>query len=295
MRKAVVLAVLGVGLLAGMDAAIKIVTQTQPLMQAVFMRFAVGFLVASVIVAVTRPGLPSREAVIANGARSVLVVVTATTFFFSLSALPLAEAVALSFISPLMIALLGVLLLKEGFNARIAVTLAVGFAGMLVIVGGRLGAGGWSVHAQWGLASALFSALSYALAIVLLRARATRDPVTLIVWFQNAGAALLLVPAAVYVWQPPSLAEFALYALIGSLGAAGHLLLVQAFARAEAAALAPIEYTALVWSTLWGFVFFDEIPGLATLIGAGLIVAGTLYAQWGRETKVGPLQDPGAP
>lgn len=282
---AVVYAVLGVGLLAAMDVAIKMLGGRLPIFEVAFLRFFAGAIVATGVIAVVRPGWPSRRTIKANAWRSLLVVATATTFFYSLTALPLAEAIALSFVAPLIVALLGVLILKESLSARIAVTLAIGFTGMLVIVAGRLDGGiaGFGGGSGWGVAAAIASAFTYALSLVFLRSIAQRDPVVTIVWFQNAGPALLLSIPAALVWTPPTPTELGLAAGIGVMGVVGHVLITSAFARAPAATLAPIEYTALVWGAAWGFLFFQEIPGLATLAGAALIVGGTLWGQWRRQ------------
>ena len=114
--------------------------------------------------------------------------------------------------------------------------------------------------------------------LVLLRARAQRDPIAYIVFLQNLGAALILAPGAYAVWQVPSRSDLAFFALIGMLGVGGHFLLTSAFARAEAARLASLEYTALIWAALLGYAFFDEVPTLGTALGAALIVAGAFAA-----------------
>ena len=114
---------------------------------------------------------------------------------------------------------------------------------------------------------------------VLLRARATRDPLPTIVCFQNLGPSLILALPAAYVWVPLEGYDLALFALIGAIGVAGHYLLALAFAGAEAARLAPITYVSLVWGTLFGYLFFSELPTTSALAGAALIVAGTLATQ----------------
>jgi S-adenosylmethionine uptake transporter len=82
-----------------------------------------------------------------------------------------------------------------------------------------------------------------------------------------------------WVWTPLTLADTALFALIGTIGVAGHTLLAHAFARIEAARLAPVSYVTLAWGVLFGVGFFGEVPGWATLAGAALIVLGTLFTQ----------------
>jgi drug/metabolite transporter (DMT)-like permease len=264
-----------IAVLSLMDAVIKAMAASYPTFQVAFLRFAFGLVVAGAALAAVRPGLPSRETVIANAGRAALTVVTATTFFYALGQLPLAEALVLTFLSPMFVALFGVLMLGERPDARILVALGAGFFGVLVVVSDQFGVGD---RAAGGVAAALASAVCYAFGLVLLRARAQRDPIVYIVFLQNLGAALLLAVPAYAVWEPVSLADLAFFALIGVLGVGGHFLLTSAFARAEAARLASLEYTALIWAALFGYLFFREVPTLGTALGAALIVTGAFVA-----------------
>jgi S-adenosylmethionine uptake transporter len=275
----VALAVAAEGLLTLMDALIKALSARYPTLQIAFLRFGFGLLGAAVYAAWSRPGWPTREATLYNGLRALVIVVTATTFFFALGRLPLADAIALGFISPVLTALFGVLLLGERLDWRILVALAGGFAGMLLIVGGSVGNAGLDSEVLIGAAAVLVSAVGYALNIIMLRYRATRDPLAQIVLFQNLGPALILALPVLWVWTTPTFPDFVLFALLGTLGVAAHTMLAHAFARIEAARLAPVGYVTLVWGVLFGFLFFAEVPGLATLAGAALIVVGTLVSQ----------------
>ena len=150
---------------------------------------------------------------------------------------------------------------------------------MLLIVGGGVGSGGLDSNVVIGATAVLISAVAYALNIIVLRHRATRDPLAQIVLFQNLGPALILAIPVLWVWTPPTLTDCALFALLGTLGVTAHSMLAHAFARIEAARLAPVGYVTLVWGVLFGFLFFAEVPGVATLAGAALIVLGTLVSQ----------------
>jgi drug/metabolite transporter (DMT)-like permease len=275
----VLLAVVAEGLLTLMDAIIKVLSPRYPTLQIAFLRFAFGMVGAVAYALWTSPGWPTRDATLYNGLRAVLVVLTATSFFYALSLLPLADAIALSFISPVLTALMGALILGERLDWRIAVALVAGFLGMLLIVGGKLGSAGLGPEVLIGAAAVLFSAVAYALNIIMLRHRATRDPLAQIILFQNVGPTLILLLPALWVWVTPSLADLGLFAICGTLGVAAHTMLAHAFARIEAAKLAPIGYVTLVWGVLLGFLFFAEVPGLATFAGAALIVVGTLITQ----------------
>jgi drug/metabolite transporter (DMT)-like permease len=275
----VLLAIAAEGLLTLMDALIKGLSARYPTLQIAFLRFAFGLVGAAVYAAWTRPGWPTREATLYNGLRAVLIVVTATTFFFALSKLPLADAIALGFIAPVLTALFGVAMLRERFDWRIAVALAGGFAGMLLIVGGKVGGAGLSGDVLLGAAAVVVSAVGYALNMVMLRHRATRDPLSQIVLFQNLGPALLLALPVLWVWTPVSLGDTLLFAFLGTIGVTAHTMLAHAFARIEAARLAPVGYVTLVWGVLFGLLFFAEVPGLATLAGAALIVLAAFVSQ----------------
>ncbi|WP_248313331.1 DMT family transporter [Bosea sp. F3-2] len=265
-------AALGIALLTAMDAVIKGQMQQHPFIVALFMRFLMGGLCALAVLAFARPARPTRDSIIGNVVRVPLVVLTAGSFFYSVSVLPLAEALTLSFLAPVFVAVLGGLLLKETIDRRVLQALAFGLAGMLVMVWPRLQ--GHVSGASLGVAAALFSAVSYAFNLILLRRIAVREHPTVIVAFQNVGPALCLVVPAALAFVPMTLADLAIYLFAGALGVAGHLTLTSAYAKAAASRLAAIEYTALIWASLLGFFVFGEVPLYTTYLGALLIVAG---------------------
>lgn len=273
------LAVAAEGLLTLMDAMIKALSPRYNTLEIAFLRYAFGMIGAVVYALWMRPGWPTREAAAYNGLRALLIVVTATSFFFALGRLPLADAIAMSFISPALTALLGATLLGERLDWRIGVALAAGFLGMLLIVGGKLGSAGLDEGVLVGAAAVLLSAVGYSLNLIMLRHRATRDPLAQIILFQNLGPALILALPALWAWTHPTLADLGRFAVLGTLGVAAHTMLAHAFARIEAARMAPITYVTLVWGVVFGFLFFAEVPGLATVVGALLIVLGTLITQ----------------
>jgi drug/metabolite transporter (DMT)-like permease len=267
-------ALLGIALLTAMDGVVKAQMQSHPFIVALFMRFAMGGVCALAVLAILRPPAPTRASVIGNSIRVPVVVLTAGSFFYSISVLPLAEALTLAFLAPVFVALLGGLLLKEKMDAPIWQALGFGVAGMLVMVWPRLQ--GQVSGAGLGVAAALFSAVTYAFNLILLRRIALKEHPAVIVAFQNCGPALLLAVPAALAFVPLTGRDVLIYLAAGALGVAGHLLLTSAFARAEASRLAPLEYTALIWASLLGYAFFDEVPLITTYAGAVLIVAGAI-------------------
>ena len=273
------LAIIAEGLLTLMDAMIKSLAPRYSAIEIAFLRYAFGMIGAIIYAFSTRPGWPTYEAAAYNGLRAVLIVFTATTFFFALGKLPLADAIAMSFISPVLTAVLGAMILSERLDLRILVALVGGFLGMLLIIGGKLGSAGLDDGVLLGAVAVFVSAVGYSLNVIMLRHRATRDPLAQIILFQNVGPALLLALPALWTWTTPTFDDLVQFAVIGTIGVVAHTMLAHAFARIEAARLAPVGYVTLVWGVVFGFLFFAEVPGLATLAGAALIVVGTLFAQ----------------
>jgi drug/metabolite transporter (DMT)-like permease len=279
LRAAVLFAIAGEGVLTLMDTLIKDQTSRYALFQVTFLRFAFGALVATALVAVLRPRFPGPEALRFHGLRAFLSVFTASTFFYGLSKMPIAEAMALGFLSPLFMVVFGVLLLKERVDAKIAMALAAGIAGMIVIVSGQMSGAAYTVETLKGALAIVVSAVLYALVVIMLRARANVDPISVIVFLQSAIPAALLAIPAWFVWQPLTRADAGRFAIVGALAILGHTLIANAFKRAEAARLAPIHYTILLWGILYGYLFFGDVPALATVAGAALIAVATAIVQ----------------
>jgi drug/metabolite transporter (DMT)-like permease len=277
--RAVILVVLADGVLTFMDALIKGLTPRYSALQISCLRFAFGSIVAVAMWGIVRPALPSRASITANSLRSIVIAITATAFFFALGRLPFANCAVLTFLSPLFIALFGAAFLKEELSPRIGLALGVGFIGMLIMVAGDVSFADMSGSAWAGVAAAVLAAITYALNVIILRARATQDPVPTIVLFQNIGPAVILAIPAALVWQPLSQADTIMFALIGCLGVGGHYLLAEAFALAPAATLAPVGYVVLIWAAIFGVFFFGELPSMAAVAGALFIVLGTWLTQ----------------
>lgn len=272
----VMVAIVGIGILCVMDALLKHVGAHYPTFQLVFLRFLFGSMAATAFWLALRPPRPSREAIRVNLLRGCVGSLTATTFFYSIQTLPLAEAIAFSFLSPLFLALFGGAILGENVGRNTVIGLVIGFLGMIVMVLSK-GVSTAGFHLL-GALSAVASAIFYALSLTLLRQRARQDALITIVAFQNAVPALILAVPAMLVWVTPRPADLLIFALIAILGVGGHYTMGMAFRREEANKLAVAEYSALLYAATLGFVFFGEIPGWSTLSGTILIVAGTIIA-----------------
>ena len=272
----VLVAVLGIGLLSVMDAVVKQLSAAVPTWQIVLLRYGFGTLFALPMFLADGPRLPPAATLRAHLLRSIAIVITAATFFYALSVLPLAVTLALSFTSPILIALLARLSLRERPSAGVLAAIGIGFAGVLAVLAGELDRSGGATLG--GVAAAIAAAAFYAVSMVSLKARAGRDSIATIVLLQNGFAALIVLPLGAFAWVAPTQATLLSFAAIGLLGTLGHVALAWAYGRADASRLGVVEYTAFIWALVLGLVVFGEVPSGATLTGAGLIMVGALIA-----------------
>ncbi len=226
--------------------------------------------------AIRAPGrglLRSRRPVL-QLARSGLLVLSISMLFIGLTYLPIAEATAISFISPLFIVALSVPLLGERVGLHRWIAVSIGLVGVLVIIR----PGGGLVH--WAVVMPLISAVAFALYQIATRVLAASDPVFVTLFYTGAGGffwTCLLVP---FVWTAPTVTEWIGFFFIGALGAAAHLCLIKAFELAQASLLASFNYSKMVWATLAGYLVFGDFPSLNTLSGCALIIVSGLYIIW---------------
>lgn len=277
----ILLGALGVLALSGMDALIKHLAADLNAFTIAFWRYVFGALVAGAIyVGAGRPTITA-DMWRTHLVRGAFAAGAGVTFFYALGVLPLAQAIAIAFIAPLIIPFAAWIMLGERVRPASLVAGLVGFAGAFVAVSGEpASADGRHPEHAYGVAAVLASALLYAITIVMLRARAGKDGAPIVGLMQALVPAALVAGPALALAPPPPAHIFPTLALMGLMGASGWFLLIKAYARAEAQRLAPLEFTALGWASLFGFVFFAEIPSAQTLLGAVLIIAAVVGGEW---------------
>ncbi len=192
-------------------------------------------------------------------------------WFTGLSLIPLADATALSLTSPLFAIFGAILILGERIRFHRVVGLAVGLAGMLVIL--RPGFVEITLGAMLVVGSAGFVTGSKLIAKGLTR---TDSTTTIVAYLTLLMIPVTAIPAAL-VWQTPSLGQLAVLVLIGALGSCGHICVIQAYRLADVGLVEPMILFRLVWASLLGFLLFAERPGLEVWIGGAMIVAATTY------------------
>lgn len=267
----------GIALYAIMDAAMKAVSIEIGAYNTLVWRLGVAVLLTGAIYAFTRPTLPSRGTMKVHFGRSILVAVMAISFFWGIVRVPLAEAIALSFIAPLIALGLAALFLKERIGAESVWGSLLGLAGVAVVVAGRVG-GTHSDETVIGMIAVLFSAVVYAMNLVVARHQAQLAKPLEIAFFQNLFVLGLLALAAPWWLAVPATQHWPGIGTAALLAIVSLLLLSWAYARAEAQILLPVEYTAFIWASLMGWWMFGEKLTLVTVAGTVLIVAGCVLA-----------------
>ncbi|MHA1536561.1 MAG: DMT family transporter [Alphaproteobacteria bacterium] len=192
-------------------------------------------------------------------------------WFWAVTILPLADATALSFTAPLFATILAALVLAEVVRARRWAAIIIGFVGALIIL--RPGV----QEIGWPTAAVLFSSLLMATATVMIKILSRTEPTSAIVTYMVIYLTPLSLIPALFVWQTPSWTALAWLVALGGVATAGHQCLTRSFTVAEASAVMPFDFTRLIFAALIGYFFFDQIPDLWSGIGAGVIVAASVY------------------
>lgn len=271
-------ALAGVGFLSLMDAFMKEAALMIGAYTATVLRAFIGAALIAPVWLSRGPAMPTRAVWKLHLTRGVVSAFMALTFFYALTVLPLAEAIALSFIAPLIALYLARVLLGETISSAAIGASVLGFAGTLVIVGGRIGQGQFDERAALGVASLFVSALLYAYNFIVIRRQAQVAGPLEIATFHSGIGGLVLLTLAPFLWEPPAGEAWAPLLAAGALTVAGSLSIAWAYARAEANVLVPTEYSGFVWASIFGWLFFREAVTLPTLAGTALIVAGCWLA-----------------
>lgn len=224
-------------------------------------------------------------------ARGFTLLVAYTTYYMAFPALPLAEAVALFFTSPIFVTLLAWIFLHEKVTPLAWAAVAAGFIGVLIIL--QPGTGLFKPAALLSL----FSAASYALAMVLARRYGGREPTTVMSFYVNGvylvGASVIAGLVSVFGIQPignpsidflvrpwamPDMTDMFLMGVCGVIAAVAMSLLTHAYRMGNSNLVTVFEYTGMFWVTLWGYLLFAEVPKLTTVIGTVIIILSGILA-----------------
>jgi len=271
----IIMMCVGVACLCVNDALAKTLTEAYSAVQIQFLRnlIALPFAILIAWKMGGAAGLRSHKP-LAHLFRGGLWIAATIMFFTSLKYLGLAEATALIFVAPLFITALSALIFREHVGWRRWLAVAIGFAGVLIAV--RPGTAAFQTISLLPVATALV----YAMLMLSARWVDERESGwTLLLYMTGTGAvlSLFIVP---FVWIPVQNEHLWLFGAVAIFGTAGMTLMTQAFRLAPAVVVAPLDYSAIIWATLLGWLIWNEIPDALTFVGAGIIIASGVFIIW---------------
>lgn len=259
-------------ILPGIDVIAKFMGQGgTPVLMIVWARLTFGALI-TLPFALPHTGLrglvPSRP--LMHGLRAALLSSATFFFFWSLHFLPIADALAIFFVQPLVVTALSPLALGEKVGRHRWAAVAVGFVGTMIIIRPGL------VEVNPGTFLALAAGTCLALYFLLTRRIAGAQNAIVTTFHTNLLGAVLTSALVPLVWVTPTAQDWVLFAALAAIANLGHYLIVRAYDHAEASLLAPLAYTEMVTSTILGFLFFDDFPDVWTFVGVSILIASAI-------------------
>jgi drug/metabolite transporter (DMT)-like permease len=282
----------GVGFMIGatlffivMNTTVKVLSAHLPVAELIWSR-TLGHLV--LILAVFGPSrggwrLLVTRAPAAQLSRSILLIASTSLFFTAIGHVPLADASAVSFTAPLVVAALAGPVLRERVTAGHWIAVALGFAGALLVIAPT--GGGFN---PWAML-VIGSAACYAGYQLLTRRVAAVDAPETSVTYSALVGTLVMTAIVPFVWKTPDRLSHALpLAALGLFGGLGHYCVARAFALGAASIMSPFHYVQLIWAAVVGYVVFGDVPGAGTWLGSGLIIGSGLFVAFRERSRSSP-------
>ncbi|MTH76569.1 DMT family transporter [Paracoccus aestuariivivens] len=270
--KGALLALLSMGIYSTHDVIIKLLGEGYPALQILFFSALFSFPPIAILLlrdpthGTLRPRSPFWV-----GLRSLCIINSGICGFYAFSVLPLAQVYSILFASPLFITMLSVPVLGERVGPQRWIAVAIGLLGVLVVL--RPG----YVDLGMGHMAALLAACSSAMAAVSIRRLGRSERTVILILWPIIGNFILTGMSLGLAYRPMAGGDLALTALIAVLGLIAGFLLIQAYQAGEAANVAPMQYSQMLWAITYGWLFFDEHPDSMTLLGASLIIGSGLF------------------
>lgn len=268
----VLLQLVALALFVSMDALLKLLVAAYSVPQLMFVRFLIHTVFVAAAIMIFTGSLPWRSrSPVLQTLRSASLAIANAALSVALIHVPLADATAVMFAAPVLTVALAALLLGERVSPRRWLGVCIGLAGVMVALRPPFLTGN-PLH--WAMLLPLVTAAMNTVYQLLTRHLAAKDDPRTTFLHTSLAACALTALAQPFVWVTPAASDLPWMLALGLLGAAGHCLLVLAFARAPASVLAPMSYSQLVWAGLAGVLVFGDWPDGWTLLGAGIIAAG---------------------
>ncbi len=253
-----------------MDGISKVLAEDYHPLEIAFLRAVVMFVVLAPFVARSSAALRTSRPWHQIG-RGLCIIASTVFFVFGLSRMPIADATAIGFASPLLVTALSIPFLGEKVGIRRWSAVIVGFIGVLIVV--RPGTGAFDIAAVFPL----LSAVAWALGLILTRMMRSSEAALTTTFYSTIVGGVACAVALPLVWETPDLNGLMLMIVMGVLSAIGQYLFALSITLAAASIVAPFSYSQMLWSTLVGFFVFSAMPDAITWIGAAIVIASGLY------------------
>lgn len=266
------LGLLSFAIYATSDVIVKYMGASYSPFQNIFFNGLFGFpLVAIMLMGDQRSGtlIPKKKAM--TLIRAVFVVLNSLLGFYAFSALPLSEAYPIFFSSPILITLLAIPLLGEKVGLHRGIAIVVGLLGVIVVL--RPG----QSHLGLGHLAAIGASLVFAMSSILVRMSGSSERSVVIMLYPMIANFVVSGLALPFVYKPLPVEHLGLLAAMSALSFVAGLLSIAAYRRAQAAIIAPMQYSQIIWASIYGSMIFHESSDLWTLVGTGIIIASGIY------------------
>ena len=283
--KGALFALLAFGIFSTHDVAVKFLGGLYSPFQIVFFSVLLSFPLAMVML--MRDATPGTLVPVHPwwlALRTTAAVVTGVSAFYAFSVLPLAQTYAILFAAPLLITILAIPVLGEKVRLRRWLAVLVGLAGVMVVL--RPG----EAELSLGHLAALAAAIGGSLASIVVRKIGSEERPVVMLLYPMMVNFLVMACALPFVYQPMPIEHLGMLGFIAVFAWIASRLVIAAYQAGEAAIIAPMQYSQIIWATLFGSLFFDETIDQPTAIGAGIIIASGLYIVL-RESKSGASEN----
>lgn len=286
--RAILFMLLGFVCYSTSDMLAKVLTQSMNPLQVAWLR-QLGLLTGVLILlAVKGPQLLRSQHPWMQFGRGLTVVAAATSFLTSISYVPLADATAVTFVAPFIVTSLAVFFLGEHIGLKRWIAVCLGFVGTLIIIRPGLNA----FHPA--IFFSLVSAAAFGIRQIISRRLSGTDSTATTVAYTALTAALILSLPLPFIWRGPSDGwQLLMMVAVAFIASCGELSMIKALDLGEATVLSPLQYTLIIWSTIWGFLVFAQVPDIWTLAGTAVIIASGIYSLYHETRKTDDDTPPG--
>lgn len=275
----VFLALVAFGIFSSHDALVKLLGTEYSIFQIIFFSGLFAFVPMTILMTADkkmdnfRPHHPWQV-----GVRTLTSLISMSCAFYAFTTLPLAEAYALLFATPLLVTALSVPMLGETVRLRRWIAVVIGLAGVLVVL--RPG----YITFSYGHLAALVAAIASAVTSIIVRRIGSEERSAVLIFYPMLANLLIMACILPFVYKPVAIEHLGMMASIGTLVILAQITIIFAYRGAPAVFVAPIQYSQILWASFYGYIFFSDTPDAWVLAGASIIIASGLFVVW-RESR----------